>query len=257
MAGDWIKVRVGLIDDPDVYVMSDLLSLEVPTIVGHLLTFWGWMDRHSVDGEGIKLTDSAIDNRIGVSGFSAALREVGWLDGEQMALFIPHWDRHNSASAKARSLEAEAKRIRRSMGKNESDEMSDKKPKKSRTREEKRREESKKELPNGSSKKKTARKKKLPDDFCLSEARRQAATEYWSGKQRPDLVPRATEIFEQFVNHHTANGSTMSDWDAAWRTWYFKTIKFERQNYASDSQDHRTKSQQADDAAREYLQSLN
>ena len=236
MAGDWIKVRVGLIDDPDVYVMSDLLSLEVPTIVGHLLTFWGWMDRHSVDGEGIKLTDSAIDNRIGVPGFSAALREVGWLDGEQMALFIPHWDRHNSASAKARSLEAEAKRIRRSMEKNESDEMSDKKPKKSRTREEKRREESKKELPNGSSKKNVPRKTSLPKDFELNDHMAALAADFWKSKNRDDLVPRLEEIFGQFVNDAKTKGKRFVEWEGAWVTWYSRAIEFNRPPHANGKQ---------------------
>lgn len=248
MAGDWIKVRVGLIDDPDVYVMSDLLSLEVPTIVGHLLTFWGWMDRHSVDGEGIKLTDSAIDNRIGVPGFSAALREVGWLDGDPMALFIPHWDRHNSASAKARSLEAEAKRIRRSMGKNESDEMSDKKPKKSRTREEKRREES---IHSSASAQRTPTQKivdlynstctNLPTSRVTSDATKTNIGARWKQDEKFQKQEFWEELFQYCNTNDFLSGRVQTNGDKPWRAsldWIVRPSNFSKiinGNYESQS----------------------
>lgn len=168
MADDWIKIRIDLFDDPNVFIMSDILSLNVPTVVGHLVTFWGWMDKHTPDGTSLKLSDSVIDKRIGVDGFAIALRQVGWLEGKDWALDIPKFDRHNGNSAKARSLEAEAKRLRRKEKEREQaqeppppkdddpppekpqknvGQLSDKKPRKSPTREEKRREEKEKEIP--------------------------------------------------------------------------------------------------------------
>jgi len=148
MADEWIKIRVDLPDDPNVYILSDLLSLECPTIVGHLVMFWGWMDRHTPDGQGIKLTESVIDKKIGVSGFAAALRQVGWLAGGNMALELPKFERHGGSSAKARALEAEAKRLRRGAEKGgvapsekAVGQVSDKTRPECRTREEKRREE--------------------------------------------------------------------------------------------------------------------
>lgn len=113
MADDWIKIRIDLCDDPNVYILSDTLSIDVPTCVGHLCLFWGWMDRHTPDGKALKLTESVIDRRVGLPGFAHAMRKVGWLEGENMALTIPKFDRHNGNSAKARTLEAEAKRLRR------------------------------------------------------------------------------------------------------------------------------------------------
>lgn len=158
MAGDWIKIRIDLNDDPNVYILSDALGLEVPTVVGHLVVFWGWMDRHTPDGKGLNLTENVIDKKIGVVGFAAALRSVGWLEGENMSLTIPNFERHNGMSAKARALEAEAKRLRRnekseklaqSEGSKKSSvenvrQPSDKNIEKCPTREEKRREENNK-----------------------------------------------------------------------------------------------------------------
>jgi len=139
MAGDWIKIRTDLSDDPDVYRLSEILSLDCPTVVGHLVAFWGWMDRHTVDGKRLSLSDKVIDKRISLDGFAAALKEIGWLEGENGDLELPNFERHNGTSAKARALEAEAKRIRRA-DKNVGHE-SDKTTPKSPTRKEKRREE--------------------------------------------------------------------------------------------------------------------
>ena len=156
MAGDWIKIRIDLCDDPNVYILSDHLSTDVPTVVGLLCLFWGWMDRHTSDGKSLKLTENVIDQRVGCKGFASAMRDVGWLEGENMALELPNFDRHNGNSAKARALESEAKRLRRKekpastptkekpkeKPQNESvGQASDKSGPKSPTREEKRREE--------------------------------------------------------------------------------------------------------------------
>lgn len=173
MAEDWIKIRVDLSDDPNVYIMSDILSIDCPTVVGHLCLFWGWMDRHTPDGNGLKLTESVIDKRVGREGFASAMRTVGWLQGEDMALEIPNFDRHNGNSAKARALESEAKRLRRQEKSNPVQQVSDKqkknvgqasdkKTKKSPTREEKRREEK------NITPKKNKQKKSPPDELDYS-----------------------------------------------------------------------------------------
>ncbi len=113
MADDWIKVRTDLPDDPNVFIIAEALSLECPPVVGLLVTFWGWMDRHTADGFLRNLSEHVIDKKLSTPGFSAALRKVGWLEGENGALCLPKFERHNGASAKARALESEAKRIRR------------------------------------------------------------------------------------------------------------------------------------------------
>jgi len=151
MANDWIKMRVDLIHDTDVEHMSDILGTDVPTVVGWLFVFWSYVDRNSADGT-LKSTDRAIDNRT-APGFAAALRTVGWLKGRDRALEIPNFGRHNGDSAKARALEAEAKRLRRAAAETspspeKSDAVSDKCPTHSPTREalpEKRREEKRRE----------------------------------------------------------------------------------------------------------------
>ena len=112
----WIKLRTDLFDDPAVLRMSDKLGLGVYDVVGRLSDIWGWIGRHSTDGTAVPLRDTMIDAHIGREGFAAAMRAVGWLDGADGALSFPRWERHNSFDAKARVLEAEAKRLRREHG---------------------------------------------------------------------------------------------------------------------------------------------
>lgn len=144
MAGDWIKIRTDLYEDQDVLQMSDILGTDDPTIVGLLVRFWSWADKQTIDGSGIKLTENRIDSLVGRPGFSAALREVGWLIGDDGNIQLPNFERHNGSSAKARALESEAKRLRRN-NKKTSDKLSDKCPTKNteNVRPEKRREEKK------------------------------------------------------------------------------------------------------------------
>lgn len=153
MAGDWIKLRNDIFDDPDVMIMSDILDIDCPTCVGHLCLFWSWIGRHTSDGCRIQLSKKMINRKIGIENFCETLEKIGWLDGEDMDLSIPNFERHNGNSAKARALESEAKRIRRSMSPNVNVDslagsvnknvghVSDKIDHGCRTREEKRREE--------------------------------------------------------------------------------------------------------------------
>jgi hypothetical protein len=142
MAGDWIKIRTDLPTDPDVMKLSDILGTDDPTTVGHLVSFWSWANKQTADGNAIDITQSRLDRLIGRPGFASALRQIGWLDGDDGSLCLPRFTRHNGSSAKARALESEAKRLRR-MGQNPSDKLSDKCPTKRapKVRPEKRREE--------------------------------------------------------------------------------------------------------------------
>jgi hypothetical protein len=113
MANQWIKIRTNLIQDPDVMRLSDMLGTDDPTTVGLLVIFWSWADGQTPDGAGIAITAARLDRLVGRAGFTDGLREIGWLTGEDGDLRLCKFDRHNGHSAKARALEAEAKRLRR------------------------------------------------------------------------------------------------------------------------------------------------
>lgn len=61
------------------------------------------------------------------------------------------------------------------------------------------------------------RKRSLPADFALTASMREWAVNDWAVRKVTGIdVERE---FEQFRDYHSANGSTMVDWVAAWRTW--------------------------------------
>jgi hypothetical protein len=59
---------------------------------------------------------------------------------------------------------------------------------------------------------------RLPEDFELTPERKAYAI--------AKGVPDPENQMVGFKNHHKAHGKTMSDWDAAWRTWVGNVKKF-------------------------------
>ena len=104
MAGDWITVEGTTPDKPEVYRMAALLSIPPEQVVGHLVRIWVWADQQSLDGNAISVTETTLDHIAHVTGFSKAMREVGWLNGSNGSMSLPNFDRHNGKTAKSRAL---------------------------------------------------------------------------------------------------------------------------------------------------------
>ena len=75
---------------------------------------------------------------------------------------------------------------------------------------------------------------RLPQDFTLTNHRKDAALKYWHGKGRQDLCPE-TE-FDGFIAYHQSEGTTKADWDATWKTWYLRAVKFNRKPFSPPEQ---------------------
>lgn len=73
---------------------------------------------------------------------------------------------------------------------------------------------------------KSKRNTRIPVDLNLTAERHDAAVSYWKTKNRTDLDPAGE--FQKFINHFTANGKRMADWDACWRTWYTNAVTFNK-----------------------------
>jgi hypothetical protein len=106
MAGDWIKMRVDLADDPAVIALVDKTGLDDDHVVGKLHRLWSWADRQTIDGNAVSVTKAWLDRYLEHSGFAEALVGVGWLVVEPDGLRFPNFDRHNGQTAKARALTA-------------------------------------------------------------------------------------------------------------------------------------------------------
>ena len=109
MAGDWIKMRGNLWDDPRVSKLCDLTDQSEAAIVGGLYWLWAAADQHTEDGLMPGLTLRQIDRKTGVQGFGAALCQIGWLEDNPDGVRIVNFEEHNGTSAKRRCTDAQRK----------------------------------------------------------------------------------------------------------------------------------------------------
>lgn len=149
MAGDWIKMRIDIADDPAVIGLAAALKISEDEVVGKLHRLWSWADKHTSSGFVPHITAKWIDRHLEKGGFAAQMQAVGWLVVTPEGVTFPSFDRHNGKSAKSRAENTE--RARDSRKKRDASVtncgcLSQKKRDENVTREEKRREEKNKPL---------------------------------------------------------------------------------------------------------------
>jgi len=130
MAGDWIKMRVDLWDDPRVVRIVSALDADKATVCGALYRVWSLADQYTEDGRLVGYTPDALEQNAGVPGLCDAMQRAGWLVVKPDALVFPRFGEHNGQSAKRRAQERERKRRVRNSSASDAD--------KKRTREEER-----------------------------------------------------------------------------------------------------------------------
>lgn len=144
MAGDWIKMRIDLADDPAVIGLAGALKINEDEVVGKLHRLWSWADKHTSSGFVPHITAKWIDRHLEKNGFASKMQAVGWLVITTEGVTFPSFDRHNGKSAKSRAENTERARNSRN-GRYESvtnsERLSQEKRDENVTREEKRREE--------------------------------------------------------------------------------------------------------------------
>lgn len=134
MAGDWIKMRVSLVNHPKVLALSEEISHYgdyqewsglsgfIPSMGGSqkdfddeviqalrvtryvtvtaLLRFWGYANEHAKDEFISSLRISDIDEIAGIPSFGIALEAIGWAvyDEERRGVMLPNFAEHNSTA---------------------------------------------------------------------------------------------------------------------------------------------------------------
>ena len=215
MAGDWIKMRGNLWDDPRVSKLCDLTDQSEAAIVGALYWLWAAADQHTEDGLMPGLTLRQIDRKTGVQGFGAALCQIGWLEDNPDGVRIVNFEDHNGTSAKRRCTDAQRKANVRNVSASDADKQrteSGQKTPNLGAREEKRREEEKaEEAPSAKSPRGTA----LPETWTLPDD-----WKTWAEKERPDVDPQtAADSFRDFWIAKPGKDGRKADWLATWRNW--------------------------------------
>lgn len=237
MAGDWIKMRGNLWDDPRVARLCDETDQPEATVIGGLYWLWATADQHTEDGILHGMTLRAIDRKTGIAGFGDALVGVGWVADHPEGVRIVNFEEHNGSSAKKRALTARRVASHRSCN---APNVADGHPPQEHVtqaalqesnasvtgalaREEKRREDiSPTTDVVGERAAKPRPTRKCPDEFLVTEA-----MQGWAKEHAPLVnVDQATAAFRD----HTFK-TAMTDWAGAWRNWLRRD-----QQYAAEKQ---------------------
>ena len=219
MAGDWIKMRSNLWDDPRIARLCDATDQPEAMIVGGLYWLWSAADQHTEEGLMVGLSLRQIDRKTGIKGFGEALVAVAWIAEEDGGIRIVNFDEHNGASAKRRVMEAKRKASVRKVSasdadKTKTDSGSDAELEKEKDLEKEKRKDIPPKSPKGGRKKSAI---PIPDDFTPNESCKAKALELG--------VSLNTEL-PKFIDHALANDRRQVDWQAAFRTWLGNANKF-------------------------------
>lgn len=112
----WIRVDAAMPRDPELAALADELRVALPTLIGHVVTLWGVMAEHAVDGNLSDVTDATIERWAGWvrprGAFASAFRARfvgehgilrGWADRQGALLRRMERDRERWHARKPRT----------------------------------------------------------------------------------------------------------------------------------------------------------
>jgi hypothetical protein len=223
MAGEWIKTRTNLWDDPRVSRICDLTEQPIPMIIGGLYWLWKTADQHTDDGFLNGMSVTAIDRNTGIKGFGAALVDIKWIEPTKTGINIVRFDEHNGASAKARAITAKRVAKHRSHSEDEGDVTGHLDLGNGDTvtvplaREDKNidNKKSKPKLKEKTVGEKSATGSRLPDDWRPSPEDQE-----YCKKMRPELsLAKVATNFYEYWSAKPGKEGRKTRWDLTWRTW--------------------------------------
>jgi hypothetical protein len=116
MAGDWIPIRVGLENEPEIIQLVALHEVTVSEhfgtvhmVVGACVRTWSIFDQHSQGGLLGGYTPEVLDKIIGILDWSKHLETVGWLEVSSEGLTMPGFETWLENSSKKRLSERRRK----------------------------------------------------------------------------------------------------------------------------------------------------
>jgi len=213
MAGDWIKMRGNLWDDPRIAKLCDITDCGEAQIIGGLYWIWATADQHTENGIMPGLTLRQIDRKTGIAGFGQAMCDIGWLADHPDGVRIIKFEEHNGQSAKRRASEAQRKANSRNVSAPNADKEQTQLGQDAELEKEKRREEIK--IKEKSKAESLQRATRLPDDWVPSDE----LIEFCQ-QERPDLNHSEVAIrFRDYWIAQPGQKGRKTDWPATWRNW--------------------------------------
>lgn len=125
MAGDWMKMRTNLWDDPRVGRLCDYTEATEAAVIGGLYWLWATADEHTTDGFLAGMSLRQIDRKTGIPKFGAGLVAIGWITEKDGGIVIERFEEHNGRGAKARAQNARRQSIHKDSSKSGNGQVTD------------------------------------------------------------------------------------------------------------------------------------
>jgi hypothetical protein len=106
MSQAWIKLETVTPDKVEIGRIATALGMDPYAVLGRLIWIWSYWDAHSTNGRIDGIDIAFLDRLISCPDFSQAVVAVGWMKVDERGISLPHFDRHNGATAEARALTA-------------------------------------------------------------------------------------------------------------------------------------------------------
>lgn len=94
---NWIRIAVGILNDPSIHMVADASGVSVPTTTGHVVGLLTYLPEHCRDGDVSGVSDATLERWAMWTGrrgkFAEAFRR--YLCNEQGV--VRSWDKHNGA----------------------------------------------------------------------------------------------------------------------------------------------------------------
>lgn len=106
----WVKVCESTPEKPEVAQIAKRLGVSRDEVVGILVRFWSYVERHLPGGRSQNLAwPELVDEILGVEGLCRELQKVGWLKRTRDEVVIPNYERHLGQVARSRATDARRK----------------------------------------------------------------------------------------------------------------------------------------------------
>ncbi|KRB33370.1 hypothetical protein [Acidovorax sp. Root70] len=211
MAGDWIKMRGNLWDDPRVARLVDMTDSSEAAVVGGLYWLWATADQHTQDGLMPGLSLRQIDRKTGIQGLGKALCDIGWLSETEAGVRLENFEEHNGQSAKRRCVDAQRKATVRTVSASDADKSQTSAGQETPNlgaREEKRREEKKEEKEDTAPRKRVTPPK--PDDID------QQVWDDWLSLRKAKRAPVSLTVLEDARRESSKAGMSLENFLRIW-----------------------------------------
>lgn len=111
MSYEWIKTRVSLHEQPEIFILCRITKLDKFAVVGRLQVLWSYAQRHATRSGFLKgLCREWLDSQVNHSGFAEAMEECGWLevyDGK--GLMFPGHEKWHTKQERTSNAERQAR----------------------------------------------------------------------------------------------------------------------------------------------------